>query len=537
MHKNESARALSPIPCKNNLYELGVQLPHDFEARNFEIHKPWKDIPLVIEEEQKPNSFACYEKFFVYPNRSTEISPEELRGFRWFVKKGELSAPVVKEYSHLLNNIFESGARLYPGFIAKNLVSEPEVKYPTKLNEATASRLQVRVSKIFENGVEVASTEELLAEKYKRGGIKLGTNDLNEGNKENVDMELTVIGKRHHLIPTSSSTPVARKPLQTLKQLENANVVSAPVAKKSIGTLVQAQLLDDLEKANFKIPQIPAAPHKQKDALFTIYEDEAAPSNEIGVDNDKSKSIHYESFEQEVAAALKVEWEDEKMCSFIASSENRYEHTIIKSEAEQYEQKVRDAIEMSHGNPFCPNLRTVILEQVNFEEYLENYVPGCVLLKNIPKLKEEIKLQIEEDEFIVKKLVTEGRFGTIHVVENSEGLFAAKQVKPTNLWEYFIYEELLDRLKSNHLNHMLPAFMSVTKSIIANNSSILISKFSKYGSLTDVCKKFHKVTSRNLDEYIVMVLTCQLLSIIDFLHGCHIIHANVKPENFLLISP
>lgn len=204
--------ALSPIPCKNKLYELGVQLPANFVARNKQ-QTNCTDIPMFVEDEPKPNTIPCYEKFLLYPNSHTEISSEELRGFRWFMKKGELSAPVVQKYSQLLINTFESGARLFPGFISHNLIIEKEEKYPSELDEVTAANLQVPINKIFKNGIEIMSLEEVLAEKFKCGGIKLLTNeDFDESNMEDADMELTMIGERRHSIyPTTRKSFVPRK--------------------------------------------------------------------------------------------------------------------------------------------------------------------------------------------------------------------------------------------------------------------------------------------------------------------------------------
>jgi serine/threonine protein kinase len=81
----------------------------------------------------------------------------------------------------------------------------------------------------------------------------------------------------------------------------------------------------------------------------------------------------------------------------------------------------------------------------------------------------------------------------------------------------------------------LKAFMNVEYSIIAHNASILISELSPYGNILDVCNKFRGATNKNLDEYIVMMITSQILLIIDHLHACNIIHADVKPDNFLVM--
>lgn len=78
--------------------------------------------------------------------------------------------------------------------------------------------------------------------------------------------------------------------------------------------------------------------------------------------------------------------------------------------------------------------------------------------------------------------------------------------------------------------------MSVDYALIGNNSSILISKFSAYGSLITVCNKIKKHTMKNVDEYVVLLLASELLEIMDHLHAVNIIHADVKADNFLLMN-
>lgn len=78
--------------------------------------------------------------------------------------------------------------------------------------------------------------------------------------------------------------------------------------------------------------------------------------------------------------------------------------------------------------------------------------------------------------------------------------------------------------------------MSIDYALIGINASIFASEFSKFGTLIDVCNKIKKTTNRNMDEAIVMLITSQILDIIDHLHGSQIIHADIKPDNFLLMS-
>lgn len=78
--------------------------------------------------------------------------------------------------------------------------------------------------------------------------------------------------------------------------------------------------------------------------------------------------------------------------------------------------------------------------------------------------------------------------------------------------------------------------MSIDFAIIGNYSTIFGSQFSKYGTLLNVCNQVKKATSKGLDECIAIILANQMLSLVEHLHKVNIIHADLKPDNFLLMD-
>lgn len=77
--------------------------------------------------------------------------------------------------------------------------------------------------------------------------------------------------------------------------------------------------------------------------------------------------------------------------------------------------------------------------------------------------------------------------------------------------------------------------MNVDCSLIGNNASILVSQFGTYGTMIDVCNRFKQSTNETLSQFVVMLFATQMLAVIDHLHASKIIHADIKPDNWLLM--
>ncbi|KAL7735494.1 hypothetical protein ACLKA6_010530 [Drosophila palustris] len=186
-------------------------------------------------------------------------------------------------------------------------------------------------------------------------------------------------------------------------------------------------------------------------------------------------------------------------------------------------------------NPFNLDIINSLLDSIEFSLYIEK-LPNCQLQGHVKRLVPKSSLEVQGEKFDVIKIIGSGAYGSVFtgIHKKSGKKVALKQEKPTNYWEYYICLEVHSRLANED---MIPAFMSIDYALVGNNSSIYISELSEYGSLINVCNKYKKQLNKNMDEYIVMHLSCQLLDIVDHLHAMGIIHADIKADNFLLMKP
>uniref|UniRef100_A0A182WDM0 BUB1 N-terminal domain-containing protein n=1 Tax=Anopheles minimus TaxID=112268 RepID=A0A182WDM0_9DIPT len=185
---------------------------------------------------------------------------------------------------------------------------------------------------------------------------------------------------------------------------------------------------------------------------------------------------------------------DEDGEQFDDQPNNVYQHKPIDMDATM--QQINAHILVEDIDPFEKQLLDAFLDSVDFMAYIAE-LPTCSMVNKQQPLRKDALVPVKEDglAFRVQQKIGKGTYGT------------------------------------------LPGFMSIDYAIIGNNASIFVSPFSQYGNILDVCNLVNRVTNRNVDEFIAMIVTTQMLSIMDHLHSCQIIHADIKPDNFLFMGP
>ena len=135
---------------------------------------------------------------------------------------------------------------------------------------------------------------------------------------------------------------------------------------------------------------------------------------------------------------------------------------------------------------------------------------------------------------IWESAVGKGTYGTVFKAVNLQTgqIVALKTQKPAWVWEFYITREIKNRLTNPH---MLRGFMDVSMAYVANNSSVLVSEYSRFGTLLAVTNQIKITTGKPLLEHLAIFFTIEILQIVEYLHKCQIIHGDIKPDNFLLM--
>jgi len=172
--------------------------------------------------------------------------------------------------------------------------------------------------------------------------------------------------------------------------------------------------------------------------------------------------------------------------------------------------------------------------------------PGYVNLMHspMPYIKPGQKLCMGDDEFQVHEVIGEGGFARVFSATwltgpPSEKDTVLKVQTPANDWEWYCLNQVHTRFST--LSHPLKkeetlwegGFMSTPRCFTYRDGSVMNTQHQRMGTLLDLVN-LTKNADKIIIEPIAIYLTAELLGLLEILHSMKIVHADIKPDNFLL---
>ncbi|XP_047474733.1 uncharacterized protein LOC125029042 [Penaeus chinensis] len=206
-------------------------------------------------------------------------------------------------------------------------------------------------------------------------------------------------------------------------------------------------------------------------------------------------------------------------------------------------------------NPFDEDLLQTLL--LNMEQPVEERGGFVLQQGKMPQVKPNSQVTLGGEMFHVRRLRGEGAYAKVYQAstldpmnvtilpslddsddedeeEDDEKQMILKVQKPFCPWEFYICHELRERLKAEDASlNMLDSVMRINRGYFYNNGSILVNQYHKYGTILDIVNRY-KVAGKTVPEELAMYFMVEVLSILEALHSCNIIHADIKPDNFLI---
>ncbi|KAI5625020.1 mitotic checkpoint serine/threonine-protein kinase BUB1 isoform X1, partial [Silurus asotus] len=150
----------------------------------------------------------------------------------------------------------------------------------------------------------------------------------------------------------------------------------------------------------------------------------------------------------------------------------------------------------------------------------------------VPPIAPKLTVQMGDKCLRVDGVVGQGAFATVYQateLDTSHKLILKVQ-KPSSPWEFYINTQLDWRVEphARHLYHQLHA------AHLFSNGSVLLGELHTCGTLLNVVNLYKSRSEKVIPQPLVMYFTMCILDMVERLHTSHIIHADIKPDNFLL---
>ncbi|XP_046728821.1 mitotic checkpoint serine/threonine-protein kinase BUB1 isoform X3 [Silurus meridionalis] len=150
----------------------------------------------------------------------------------------------------------------------------------------------------------------------------------------------------------------------------------------------------------------------------------------------------------------------------------------------------------------------------------------------VPPIAPKLTVQMGDKCLRVDGVVGQGAFATVYQateLDTSHKLILKVQ-KPSSPWEFYMNTQLDWRVEphARHLYHQLHA------AHLYSNGSVLLGELHTCGTLLNVVNLYKSRSEKVIPQPLVMYFTMCILDMVERLHTSHIIHADIKPDNFLL---
>ncbi|XP_070378766.1 mitotic checkpoint serine/threonine-protein kinase BUB1-like isoform X3 [Dermacentor albipictus] len=170
-----------------------------------------------------------------------------------------------------------------------------------------------------------------------------------------------------------------------------------------------------------------------------------------------------------------------------------------------------------------------------------------------PVLKEDAQITLGGQEVKVLHHLASGAYARVYLalilnteetyLDDDESFEAPSQMKVvlkadnsrTNAyWETYIYCELRRRFNEALSGAPASCVVDLQLACFFNNGAILVFPYSPYGTLLDLVRRYQKQGHRCIPECLVLYFALELITTLQQVHLCGIIHADVKPDNVVI---
>uniref|UniRef100_A0A8C1RAK0 BUB1 mitotic checkpoint serine/threonine kinase n=1 Tax=Cyprinus carpio TaxID=7962 RepID=A0A8C1RAK0_CYPCA len=150
----------------------------------------------------------------------------------------------------------------------------------------------------------------------------------------------------------------------------------------------------------------------------------------------------------------------------------------------------------------------------------------------LPTITPKMTVQIAGESLRVDFVLGQGAFATVYQATNlmsTQKLFLKVQ-KPANPWEFYMDCQLNVRLQPS-VRHL---FNTIYSAHLFTNGSVLIGELHNCGTLLSAINLYKSRSEKVMPQPLVLYFTVCILHMVEQLHQARIIHADIKPDNFLL---